>query len=62
MSAIPDLPELPMLTWALFSDDPPSPAELAFLTLQLKPKDYADWCTAARKSWTSRQPRGKKPT
>jgi hypothetical protein len=59
MSALPALPALPMSTWALFADDPPSPAELAFLTLQMNPKEFATWCTAARKDWTSRQRQGK---
>ena len=59
MRAPPDLPALPMSTWAEFAREPPSPAELKFLTLQTQPKEFAAWCTAARKDWTSRQRQGK---
>jgi hypothetical protein len=41
------------------SDDQLSEAELAFLELQKRPKDYRAWATEVLREWTARRPKGK---
>lgn len=36
-------------------NDPPSPAELAFLALVARPREYSRWAEAVRKRWTVTQ-------
>lgn len=44
------------------TNDPLSPAELAFLELQRKPRLYAAWAELCRKNWTARQACGSDQT
>lgn len=51
----PKLPELPMAQWVAFALDPMSPAERAFLELQMDSRGYARWCEKSRQSWTAQR-------
>jgi hypothetical protein len=37
------------------ANDPLSPAELAFIELQRKPRLFAQWANVCRKNWTARR-------
>lgn len=51
----------PVLTAEQLATDPLSPAELAFLELQRRPRDYALWCELTRKRWTEERKRASVP-